>query len=159
MRQRRNKDGGDNLWKSYFVRPGHSLPPARTRCGDPVYFQLFYEYEMAKRRGLEKTHEPDEIDEQVRLYAPMLHLQVTTTIGGFKEDEQIIADYKKHDYSRLFNVIEYVKKHERGYDPRSMLNNAFSEFGPPADVEERALKAEIAGDFELAGFLRKYVKA
>jgi len=59
----------------------------------------------------------------------------------------------------LIDAVKYAKEHEPEFSPFPVLENAFSEYCPPDDVNEHLLKAEIAGDREWADFWRKYATA
>lgn len=50
--------------------------PVRSRCTDPVYFQLFYADEARYRAEIEKTHEPAEIKQLMRMRVSMTHIGV-----------------------------------------------------------------------------------
>ena len=116
--------------------------------------------ESARRRYyLETTHEPDEIETQIKLYIPAIHLQVKAEINVFNMNEKISQKYLSGDFSDLLNAIKYVEKYEPKFNPFPMLATAFVDYNIPSNVEELLLKAEIADDKKWANFWRKYMTA
>lgn len=110
--------------------------------------------ESARRRYyLETTHEPDEIETQIKLYIPAIHLQVKAEINVFNMNEKISQKYLSGDFSDLLNAIKYVEKYEPKFNPFPMLATAFVDYNIPSNVEELLLKAEIADDKKMVKFL------
>ena len=155
------------------IPPGRWSPRPRTRGSRAAafprdrrdflsYFACFATEHRRQAKSLQSDHEPDELESAITSYATVLDTRarvMARSIAG----TLALDDVDARD-DMFFGAVEYARKHPaalagmKSRPPWRSWQEAVAayvaEYGEPRDLEERILKAEVAGDEPLAEALR-----
>ena len=131
----------------------------------------FIEYAKTYReyiRSLELDHEPEEIEQQMKYYKRIMHNKADirkwahpalTRKDELKIDNMSDDEREKEFFGELEYADAYLEIYKNTFSKSAILEQYMKAYGCPSDVEERILKAEVAGDFGLASLYGKYRKS
>ena len=130
----------------------------------------FIEYSKIYRdyfKRLELDHEQDEIESQMLCYGKIIHDKADMFKWEHpalsRKDELKIDNLTDTEREKIFfRELDYAdfrpEIYQNTFSKLNILESYIIAYGCPSDAEERMLKAEIAGDFDLAGIYGKYLK-
>lgn len=151
-----------------FFGSRDNRPALSSSFRDRMNIGYFIEYSTKYRGyldGLKLDHEPDEIAVQMRCYRKVIRNKAEISKWAhpalLRKDELRIDNMEPLEREKtFFAAFEYAVAEPEIYrdtfNQLEILEAYLRTYGCPSDVKERILKAEIAGDIELAGLYRKF---